>query len=68
MSAPTTTEAELLDDAAIARITGVTLRMAQRLIYERRVPVVKIGRYLRVRRSDLDAWLDANTQPAVTRR
>ena len=68
MSAPTTTEAELLDDAAIARITGVTLRMAQLLIYERRVPVVKIGRYLRVRRSDLDAWLDANTQPAVTRR
>lgn len=64
----TTTDDQLLDDAEIARIARVTLRMAQRLIYERRVPVIKVGRYLRVRRSDLEAWLEANTQPAVIRR
>ena len=64
----TTTDDQLLDDAEIARIARVTLRMAQRLIYERRVPIIKVGRYLRVRRSDLEAWLEANTQPAVIRR
>lgn len=58
----------LLDAADIAARIKVTVRMAHRLMYDRRVPVVKVGRSLRVRRRDLEAWLDANTRPAVPRR
>lgn len=69
MSATTiTSDNELLDEADIARLTGTTERMARRIIAERRVPIVKVGRYVRVRRGDLEAWLVANTQPAVPRR
>ncbi|WP_314853513.1 helix-turn-helix domain-containing protein [uncultured Microbacterium sp.] len=64
----TTTDDELLDEAGVARVTRTTARMARRIIAERRVPVIKVGRYVRVRRSDLEAWLEANTQPAVARR
>jgi excisionase family DNA binding protein len=54
----------LLDLADIARITGTSERFARRLIQERRLPTVKVGRYVRVRSSDLDAYLDRNTRPA----
>ena len=62
-----TTTDQLLDEIKIAEIAAVTARMARRIVAERRVPVVKVGRYVRVWRSDLEEWIEANTQPAVTR-
>lgn len=53
----------LLNVTEIGQILG-TDRMARRLISERRLPVVKIGRLARVWSDDLDAYLEANTRPA----
>lgn len=53
----------LLDTAQTADYLGTTVRHVQNLIYHRRIPYVKVGRFVRFRPSDLDAWLDANTVP-----
>lgn len=55
----------LLDVDDIAALSHTTVRMARRLIAERRLPVVKIGRNVRVWSTDLAAYLEANTRPAV---
>lgn len=57
---------ELLDLAAIARITGTSERYARRLVQERRLPTVKVGRYVRVWRRDLEQYLADSTRPAVS--
>lgn len=57
----------LLDKHDLARVLGLTVRAAERLMTERIVPVVKIGRYVRVRPADLDAYLAENTRAAATR-
>lgn len=59
------TSEPLLTLRDIAEITGTSERMARRLIEERRLPTVKIGRHVRVRRGDLTAFIEANTRPAV---
>jgi hypothetical protein len=58
---------DLLDRQGVALYANVTPRMASRILNERRVPTVKIGRYVRVWSDDLDAWLTANTRPAVSK-
>lgn len=55
----------LLDVEDIAELSHTTVRMARRMIADRRLPVVKIGRNVRVWSTDLEAYLDANTRPAV---
>jgi excisionase family DNA binding protein len=55
-----------LDD--VAEITGTSLRMARRLVSERRLPVVKIGRHVRVSEPDLRAFIASNTRPALGHR
>lgn len=55
---------QLLTLADVARITGTSERFARRLIQERRLPTVKVGRYVRVWPADLDAYLAAQTRPA----
>lgn len=59
---------DLLDLHDVARVCNVSERMARRIIEERRVPIVKVGRHVRVRAADLESYLAANTQPAVTAR
>lgn len=54
----------LLTLADVARITGTSERFARRLIQERRLPTVKVGRYVRVWPADLEAYLARNTRPA----
>lgn len=54
----------LLDSGDIAEIARITPRMARRLLDERRLPTVKVGRHVRVWSDDLYAWLDQNTHPA----
>lgn len=54
----------LLDVHAAAECTGLAARTVRRVFDERRVPVVKVGRAVRVWSDDLAAYLDACTQPA----
>lgn len=60
-----TEETALWDRYALATNTGLSLRMAERIIAERRIPVVRIGRRVMVRPADVNAYIEANTIPAV---
>lgn len=61
-------EDPLLSMSDVAKVLG-SERFARRLIEERHVDVVKLGKAhnapVRVRRSVLDAWIDAHTERAV---
>jgi excisionase family DNA binding protein len=61
---PQAAEARLLTVPEVAERLNTGERMARRLIAERRVPTVKIGRHVRVRASDLEQWIQSNTRPA----
>lgn len=50
-------------DASAA--TGLSVRYLRRLIAEKRIPVVRIGRLVRLRPDDLRQFIEANTQPAA---
>lgn len=48
----------LLDTEAVAKALGVTPRHVRRLVSERRIPFVKVGRFVRFEPGALDVWLD----------
>ena len=48
----------LLDVAAVAQAMGVTDRHIRRLVAERRIPFLKVGRFVRFDPGALDVWLD----------
>jgi len=48
----------LLDIAALAERLGVTERFVRRLVDERRIPFLKIGRFIRFDPADVTAWID----------
>ena len=48
----------LLDVAAVAKAMGVTDRHIRRLVAERRIPFLKVGRFVRFDPGALDVWLD----------
>jgi len=50
--------------AEAAQATGLSQRTLRHLISTRRIPVVRMGRVVRLRPSDLLQWLEANTHPA----
>ena len=50
---------ELFDVDQAAGYLKVTSRMIRRLIAERRVPFYRVGRHVRLRRSDLDQLLQS---------
>ena len=55
-----------LDEAA--QILGTGVRFTRRLVAERRIAFVKIGRHVRIPESALDRFIEASTvQPAPTR-
>ena len=57
----------LLDvDQAAARL-GVPIRWIRRAIAERRIPFVKVGRYVRFVPDDLDAYVGARRVERVDR-
>jgi excisionase family DNA binding protein len=66
---PTTTAvapaAPLLDSAATAEYLFVSERMIRRLTETRQLPFVKIGRHVRFRQADLDAFIAAGRVEAV---
>ncbi len=56
--------AALISEQEVAQTLGVTVRMLQsrRLRGERDIPFVKVGRLVRYRRSDVEAYLQANVR------
>lgn len=55
----------LLDVPATAEYLRVDPRYVRRIIAERRIPFVRVGRLIRFRRVDLDAYIAAQTVPAA---
>jgi excisionase family DNA binding protein len=47
----------LLDRDEVAARLGVSERMVGRLVEERRIPYVKIGRFVRFEPGEIDRWL-----------
>ena len=50
--------APLLDTDEVAGVLGVTPRHVRRLVAERRIPFVKVGRFVRFEPGELDVWLE----------
>ncbi len=50
----------LWDIAGLARRLGVTERFVRRLVHERRVPFLKIGKFVRFDPVDIADWLTHN--------
>ncbi|QKV93608.1 excisionase family DNA-binding protein [Streptomyces sp. NA02950] len=58
-----------LSVAQVAELLGTTQRFPRRLIAERRVKYVKVGRHVRIPESVIREYIDANTvQPVQPRR
>lgn len=64
MSAPAASTRELSDIAGAAEYLATTERHIRRLVYERRIPYIKLGSKVRFDRADLDAYVDAHRVPA----
>ncbi|MEV0964339.1 excisionase family DNA-binding protein [Streptomyces sp. NPDC049910] len=58
----------LLTVEQAAERLGTTVRFPRRLIAERRIAFVKIGRHVRIAESVLNAYIDGNTVQPVRRR
>lgn len=53
----------LLDVSALADRLGVTERFVRRLVAERRVPFVKLGKFVRFDPRDIESWLEEARVP-----
>jgi excisionase family DNA binding protein len=49
----------LLTPQEAADRLGTSVRFVRRLVFERRIPFVKVGRHVRIAASDLDAFITA---------
>jgi excisionase family DNA binding protein len=58
----------LLSPVEVAAVLGVRVSRVYELIRQHRLPTVHVGRYLRVRRSDLRTWIDDQREEAVDAR
>ena len=58
------TAPSLLNKQEAAIYLGVTPRWMTESVTLRRIPYVKLGHYVRFRRSDLDDYIEANTVTA----
>ncbi|MGB3730646.1 helix-turn-helix domain-containing protein [Microbacterium sp.] len=63
----TTITPDLLTVPEIAAYLSISERGVRDLVHCHAIPVIKIGQRIRVRRTDLDAYLAAHTREAVTR-
>jgi excisionase family DNA binding protein len=48
----------LLDQSELAERLGITERHVRRLVAERRIPFVKVGRFVRFEPAAVNEWLD----------
>ena len=58
---------ELLSMDQLAETLGVTRRHVRRLVDERRVPFLRVGRFIRFDPQQVATWLDSNRVPARVR-
>jgi excisionase family DNA binding protein len=64
---------QLLTPQEAAERLGTSLRFVRRLVFQRRIPYVKVGRHVRIATSDLDAFIiagrvEARRQPTSPQR
>jgi len=52
---------EILTIEELAELLKVSTRTIRRIIRRRELPYIRIGRQLRFRRGDVDAWLESST-------
>jgi excisionase family DNA binding protein len=64
---PKTSSGEYLTVEQAAEYLNITDHFVRRLIRERRIPFVKVGRLVRLRRSDIDEYVAGRHVPAVRR-
>jgi excisionase family DNA binding protein len=50
---------KLLTPQEAAERLGTSLRFVRRLVFQRRIPFIKVGRHVRIASSDLDAFIAA---------
>jgi excisionase family DNA binding protein len=55
----------LLDTDDVARRLGTSLRHVRRLVAERRIPIVKVGHFVRFDEHDLEHWVDEHRVAVV---
>jgi len=61
----TTTTSTLLDIDGLAALLGVSERFVRRLVEERRIPFLKIGRHVRFDRTEVELWIKSSrVEPA----
>lgn len=54
----------LWDVDAVAAYLSTTPRHVRELVYRRTIPYLKVGRLVRFRRADIEAWLDSRARTA----
>jgi excisionase family DNA binding protein len=59
--------APLLDTDEVAKVLRVSPRHVRRLVAERRIPFVKVGRFVRFDPGELDVWLDQQRVDVIRR-
>ena len=57
---PTDAIPQLLDISTLAQLLSINVRHVRRLIQERRIPFIKVGRLIRFDPNEIQQWLDAN--------
>jgi excisionase family DNA binding protein len=62
--AQTVAPTELMTIEQAAAYLGTGERFVRRLISQRRIPFVKLGRHVRLERSSLDQFIDAGRVPS----
>ncbi len=55
---------ELLSPAQAGEYLGTGERFVRRLITQRRIAVVKVGKFVKIHRGDLDAYIERNRREA----
>jgi excisionase family DNA binding protein len=48
----------LVDVTTVAKLLSVDVRFVRRLVFERRIPYLKLGRYLRFDVAEVAEWLE----------
>ncbi len=56
---------QLIDIATLAERLDVNMRHIRRLVQERRIPYVKVGRLIRFDLAEIDEWLNDARRPPV---
>ncbi|MGA8296571.1 MAG: helix-turn-helix domain-containing protein [Acidimicrobiales bacterium] len=56
---------ELVNIATLARLLAVDERYVRRMILERRVPTVKVGRLVRFDLADIRKWVEEQRRPPL---